>query len=212
MSLEELNNRNVSDTSFMKDGYILVQDDYHPKNRWEEFKQVMKRSVKGELFTGLKITFKMMSGALFKDEMHTVQYPKEKLPISPRYRAVHKLLALLESGENRCIGCGLCEKICISNCIKMDTRYDENQRKEVMEYTINLGRCIFCGYCAEVCPELAIVHGGRYENASEQRAHFGLKEDFLTPLDKLGEQIEYDGFGAVSPDADEKIKKTPTAY
>ena len=54
----------------------------------------------------------------------------------------------------------------------METRIDENSRKEVLQYTINMGRCIFCGYCAEVCPELAIVHGGRYENASEQRAHF----------------------------------------
>lgn len=94
----------------------------------------------------------------------------------------------------------------------MDTKIDENSRKEVLEYTINMGRCIFCGYCAEVCPELAIVHGGRYENASEQRAHFVLKEDLLTPLDKLAQQQEYPGFGAVSPDADEKIKKTPLSY
>lgn len=207
MSFKDYKERNIGSGD-----YILVQDDDYPKTGWEEFKQVFKRSIKGELFGGLKITFKMMKEALFDNNMHTVQYPKEKLPISPRYRAVHKLLALLESGENRCIGCGLCEKICISNCIKMDTRIDENSRKEVLEYTINLGRCIFCGYCAEVCPELAIVHGGRYENASEQRAHFGLKEDFLTPLDKLDFQVEYPGFGAVSPDADEKIKKTPLAY
>ncbi len=70
--------------------------------------------------------------------MHTTQYPLEKLPISPRYRAIHEMLRLLESGHYRCIGCGLCEKICISNCIAMETRYDENQRKEVTEYRINL--------------------------------------------------------------------------
>ncbi len=207
MSLEEFKNRNVG-----VQNYITVQDDNYPKTNGEAFKQVVKRSLKGELFNGLKITFNMMKESLFKNQMHTVQYPAEKLPISPRYRAVHKLLALLESGENRCIGCGLCEKICISNCIKMDTRIDENSRKEVLEYTINMGRCIFCGYCAEVCPELAIVHGGRYENASEQRAHFALKEDLLTPLDKLSLQKEYEGFGAVSIDADEKIKKTPLLY
>ncbi len=207
MSLEEFKNRNVG-----VQNYITVQDDTYPKTNGEVFKQVVKRSLKGELFNGLKITFNMMKEALFKNQMHTVQYPAEKLPISPRYRAVHKLLALLESGENRCIGCGLCEKICISNCIKMDTKIDEKSRKEVLEYTINMGRCIFCGYCAEVCPELAIVHGGRYENASEQRAHFALKEDLLTPLDKLSLQKEYEGFGAVSLDADEKIKKTPLLY
>lgn len=207
MSLQDLKERNIGTQE-----YMLVQEDDYPKTGWEEFKQVMKRSIKGELFGGLKITLKIMKEALFNNNMHTVQYPAEKLPISPRYRAVHKLLALLESGENRCIGCGLCEKICISKCIRMDTRIDENSRKEVLEYSINLGRCIFCGYCAEVCPELAIVHGGRYENASEQRAHFGLKEDFLTPLDELKNQQEYDGFGAISPNADERMKKTPLAY
>ena len=207
MSLDKLKDRNIA-----VGDYINILEDNRPKTPWEEFRQVAKRSVKLELFGGLKIVWKMMTGALFKGEMHTVQYPSEKLPIGPRYRAVHKLLALLESGENRCIGCGLCEKICIADCIRMDTRIDENSRKEVLEYSINMGRCIFCGYCAEVCPELAIVHGGRYENASEQRAHFALKEDLLTPLDKLKQQKEYPGFGAVSPDADEKIKKTPLSY
>ena len=126
--------------------------------------------------------------------------------------AIHKLLGLLESGNNRCIGCGLCEKICIAKCIRIDTKIDENSRKEVLEYTINLGRCIFCGYCAAVCPELAIVHGQRYENASEQRGHFVLKDDLHTPFDQLQNQLEYQGFGAISPDADKKIKKTPLAY
>lgn len=207
MSLDRLKNRDVS-----VDDYINIFEDNYPKTPMQEFKQVVKRSVKGELFKGLGIVFGIMKDALFKGQMQTVQYPAQKLPIGPRYRAVHKLLALLESGENRCIGCGLCEKICIANCIRMDTKIDENSRKEVLEYTINMGRCIFCGYCAEVCPELAIVHGQEYENASEQRAHFGIKEDFLTPIDKLKEQKEYEGFGAVSPNADEEIKKTPLSY
>jgi NADH-quinone oxidoreductase subunit I len=151
---------------------------------------------------------------MIKFDIHTVSYPAEKLPIGPRYRAVHKLLRLWESGFERCIGCGLCEKICISDCIRMDTRIDENSRKEVTEYTINLGRCIFCGYCAEVCPELAIVHGGRYENVSEQRAHYTDFNDMLTPFDMAvsGKVAEYPGFGAVTPHEDERIKTTPLAY
>jgi len=207
MSFKNLKDRNVGSQE-----YIQVEIEEYPKTGWEAFTQVTKRTLSGELFKGLGIVFNIMKKALFNNEMHTVQYPLEKLPISPRYRAVHKLLGLLESGTNRCIGCGLCEKICISNCIKMDTKIDKESRKEVVEYSINLGRCIFCGYCAEVCPELAIVHGGRYENASEQRAHFTIMEDLLTPFDEIKQQIEYDGFGAISPDADKKIKKTPLAY
>jgi NADH-quinone oxidoreductase subunit I len=188
--------------------YVPVEIDEYPTSGWDKFTQVVKRTLKGELFVGLWVVFREM----VKFDIHTVQYPEEVLPISPRYRAVHKLLRLLESGSERCIGCGLCEKICISDCIRMDTKVDENSRKEVTEYSINLGRCIFCGYCAEVCPELAIVHGSRYENVSEQRAHFVLKDDMLTPIDMLKSQKEFPGFGALSPNADELVKKTPLAY
>ncbi len=207
MSLEQFKNRNVG-----MQNYTTLDLGQSPQTWMEQFTQVIKRSLKGELFVGLGVVMKAMLKALFKGDMHTVKYPFEKLPISPRYRAIHDMLRLLESGNYRCIGCGLCEKICISNCITMDTRYDEDQRKEVSEYTINFGRCIFCGYCAEVCPELAIVHGPRYENAAEQRAGFSLFEDMLTPIDQLNLQQEYDGFGAISPNADENIKKTPLAY
>jgi NADH-quinone oxidoreductase subunit I len=207
MGFHELKEKNLGTP-----GYVKVEIEEYPATGWSAFKQAVGRTLSTELFKGLGITFKIMNEALFKGQMHTVRYPQEQLPISPRYRAIHKLLGLLESGNNRCIGCGLCEKICISNCIRMETKIDEKSRKEVVEYSINLGRCIFCGYCAEVCPELAIVHGGRYENASEQRAHFVLKDDLLTPFDQIASQIEYDGFGAISPDADAKIKKTPLAY
>jgi len=207
MNLEQLSNRNIGQQT-----YKMVDLKPTPSTGVKKFTQVVERTFKGELFVGLYVTFREMINALFKGEMHTFKYPLEKMPISPRYRAIHDMLRLLESGHYRCIGCGLCEKICISNCIKMETRYDENQRKEVSEYTINFGRCIFCGYCAEVCPELAIVHGARYENASEQRASFSLFEDMLTPIDALKQQKEFDGFGAISPNADENIKKTPLAY
>ena len=197
-----------------KNDYKVIHSEHIPIKPFEKFGQAVKRTFSLELLVGLKLVWKAMWGALFKGEMHTVQYPLEKLPISPRYRAVHSLLRLIESGNERCIGCGLCEKICVANCIKIDTKIDENSRKEVADYTINLGRCIFCGYCAEVCPELAIVHTQRYENASEQRAHFVLKDDMLTPIDllKQNEQQEFSGFGALNKDADELVKKTPLAY
>ncbi|WP_200763333.1 NADH-quinone oxidoreductase subunit NuoI [Nitrosophilus alvini] len=201
--VEQFKNRNIG-----QQNYKLIEIEEYPKTPWEKFKRVVRRTFRYELFVGLWIVFREM----VKFNIHTVKYPKEKLPIGPRYRAVHKLLRLLESGNERCIGCGLCEKICIAKCIRIDTKMDENNRKIPTAYTINLGRCIFCGYCAEVCPELAIVHGQNYENASEQRAHFVLKEDMLTPLDFLKGQKEFPGFGAPSDDADKFIKKTPLAY
>ena len=60
MELKDLKNRNVSD------GYVTVQEDDYPKTSWDMFKQVLARSVKGELFVGMKITFGIMYRALLK--------------------------------------------------------------------------------------------------------------------------------------------------
>ena len=205
MKNEAFNDRNVS-----SDGYFKVDIADYPTDGWGKFKRVIQRTFRGELFVGLWVVLREM----IKFDVHTVQYPLEKMPIGPRYRAVHEMKRLWESDAERCIGCGLCEKICISNCIKMDTKIDENSRKEVSEYTINLGRCIFCGYCAEVCPELAITHGGEYENASDQREHFIDYNGMLTPLEMMtnGTQKEFEGFGAITPNEDAGVKKTPLAY
>lgn len=164
----------------------------------------LKTSFSLDLLSGLKTAL----GAFFAPNV-TVQYPLESNPLSPRYRAIHKLQRLLESENERCIGCGLCEKICTSNCIRIITDRGEDGRKKILDYSINFGRCIYCGLCAEVCPELAIIHGNRFENASVQRAHFGFKPELLESQSSL---IEYGGFGSVSYNADERMIKTPLSY
>ncbi len=203
--MEQFNNRNVADN-----GYFMVDIEDYPTDGWGKFKRVIDRTFKLELFVGLWVVMREM----IKFDIHTISYPAEKMPIGPRYRAVHEMKRLWESDAERCIGCGLCEKICISDCIRMDTKIDEESRKEVTEYTINLGRCIFCGYCAEVCPELAIKHGGEYEQASEQREHFVDYDYMLTPIDvmKQNAQKEFEGFGAITPHEDERVTKTPLSY
>lgn len=164
----------------------------------------LKTSFSLDLLSGLKTAL----GAFFAPNV-TVQYPLESNPLSPRYRAIHKLQRLLESENERCIGCGLCEKICTSNCIRIITDRGEDGRKKILDYSINFGRCIYCGLCAEVCPELAIIHDNRFENASVQRAHFGFKPELLESQSSL---IEYGGFGSVSYNANERMIKTPLSY
>lgn len=187
--------------------YKFINPDYNDKTPAQRFARLLGRTFKGELFVGLWVVFREM----FK-KRHTLLYPFEKLELSPRYRSVHRLMRFIESENERCIGCGLCEKICVSNCISMQTGLDENGRKKVINYSINYGRCVYCGDCADVCPELAIVHGDEYEYASEQRAYFGYKEDLLTPIDKLKSQIEFPGYGSLGENADDMVKKTPNAY
>ena len=182
------------------------------KSGGDKFRRFLARTFNGELFVGLWVVLKNM---FKRDGSHTLRYPMEKFVMPPRYRGVHKLMRLLESGSERCIGCGLCEKICVANCIAMETSLGADGRKKVDNYSINLGRCVYCGLCADVCPEIAIVHGCEYELASEQRAYYGFKEDLLIRGENLclnGAAQEFAGYGSLDENAGARIKVTPNAY
>ena len=182
------------------------------KSGGDKLRRFLARTFNGELFVGLWVVLKNM---FKRGGSHTLRYPMEKFVMPPRYRGVHKLMRLLESGSERCIGCGLCEKICVANCIAMETSLGADGRKKVDNYSINLGRCVYCGLCADVCPEIAIVHGCEYELASEQRAYYGFKEDLLIRGENLclnGAAQEFAGYGSLDENAGARIKMTPNAY
>ena len=188
--------------------YILIDEKLKPKSVFDKFKHFIAITFKPDLLIGLKVTIKQM---LFS-KSHTLKYPMQKMELNARYRGIHKLLKFVESENERCIGCGLCEKICVSNCISMKTSLGEDGRKKVASYSINLSRCVYCGFCADVCPELAIVCGQEYEVASESRIIFGTKDEFLTKDKFLKDQSEFEGYGALPKNSDSLIKKTPNAF
>ena len=68
-----------------------------------------------ELLLGMKVTFLNM----FKKKI-TLRYPEEKAPQSPRFRGLHALRRY-PNGEERCIGCKLCEAVCPALAISIDT-------------------------------------------------------------------------------------------
>ncbi len=182
------------------------------KSGGDKLRRFLARTFNGELFVGLWVVLRNM---FKRGSSHTLRYPMEKFVMPPRYRGVHKLMRLLESGSERCIGCGLCEKICVANCIAMETSLGSDGRKKVDNYSINLGRCVYCGLCTDVCPEIAIVHGCEYELASEQRAYYGFKEDLLIRGENLclnGAAQEFAGYGSLDENAGARIKVTPNAY
>ena len=192
--------------------YVQIDKRAPIKSGGDKFRRFLSRTFNGELFVGLWVVLKNM---FKRGGSHTLRYPMEKFVMPPRYRGVHKLMRLLESGSERCIGCGLCEKICVANCIAMETSLGADGRKKVDNYSINLGRCVYCGLCADVCPEIAIVHGCEYELASEQRAYYGFKEDLLIRGENLclnGAAQEFAGYGSLDENAGARIKVTPNAY
>jgi NADH-quinone oxidoreductase subunit I len=102
---------------------------------------------------GLLTTFKE-----FLRKPVTVEYPKEHLPIAPRFMGLPALTWDEEVGEPFCTGCGLCMRNCPTQCIKVAMKdnplHEEgksSRRRIVDTYELNWARCIICGICVQVC-------------------------------------------------------------
>ncbi|MGC8667202.1 MAG: NuoI/complex I 23 kDa subunit family protein [Chthonomonadales bacterium] len=116
------------------------------------------------IFAGMAVTFRNLVGR----EKITVQYPYERLPVSPRYRGLFYLPFDDEADRLKCVGCTLCAQACPTNVISM-TKLGAGKHAGVSEFNMDLGRCMFCNLCIEACPFEAIYMGPAYELASFDR-------------------------------------------
>ncbi|MBK1644479.1 NADH-quinone oxidoreductase subunit I [Thiocapsa imhoffii] len=145
-----------------------------------------------ELFKGLGLT-----GAYMFKRKFTVQYPEEKIPISPRFRGLHALRRY-PNGEERCIACKLCEAVCPALAITIEAEPREDGSRRTTRYDIDLFKCIYCGFCEESCPVDSIVETGIYEYHFENRGENIMTKDKLLAI---GDQYEADIAAARAADA-----------
>jgi formate hydrogenlyase subunit 6 len=86
----------------------------------------------------------------------TINYPKEKAKKAPKlFRGKHIF------HKDKCIGCGMCEKNCPSNCIIVN--------KEEKRIRIRLDTCTFCGLCKDVCPVNAIEFSDDFDLSTKNK-------------------------------------------
>ena len=137
-----------------------------------------------DILTGMSITGRY----LFKPKI-TIQYPEEKTPQSPRFRGLHALRRY-ENGEERCIGCKLCEAVCPAYAITIETAERDDGTRRTSRYDIDLTKCIFCGFCEEACPVDAIVETNIFEYFGDKRGDlYFTKEMLLAVGDKYEKDI-----------------------
>ena len=114
----------------------------------------------------------------------TVEFPKVIRPRAERYRASFALLHE-ENGDEACIGCLQCERICPSKVIaikgpvKRDSPVTGKKRGYADDFTLDLSACIFCELCVQVCPADAIVM------TREQEQPAFAREDLVLTMAKL---------------------------
>jgi len=140
-----------------------------------------------EIAKGLALTLKNMLKPKF-----TMQYPEVKFDPPASYRG-RPVLAVEENGQERCVACGLCSRVCPALAIEVRAAETENEKERYPEkFEINMLRCIFCGFCEEVCPEEAILMSKDYELAFTNRADaiYG-KDKLLTPVSRLQDRIKF---------------------
>jgi NADH-quinone oxidoreductase subunit I len=139
----------------------------------ERIRDFFKTFLLLELVKGLAVTGRH----LFARKI-TIQFPEEKTPASPRFRGLHALRRY-PNGEERCIGCKLCEAVCPALAITIETVEREDKTRRTTRYDIDLTKCIFCGFCEESCPVDSIVETHILEYHGETRGDLYYTKDML---------------------------------
>lgn len=140
----------------------------------------------------------------------TVQYPFEKLPLPENFRFIPFLVYDTEEGKLRCTACGICARVCPTQCIWVVRGTDPETGRPTKgpeSFHIDAGICMSCGLCAENCNFDAIKMNHDYEIAVYDRAELLYDMEKLTRPDTYHAEIHPSAWAAEQKARAEKAAK-----
>ncbi len=110
------------------------------------------------LLAGMAVTIRY-----FVKPVVTVQYPRQKIQMSPRYRGYPQFIIDPDTQTHRCIACEMCSRICPSQLITVEgAKFPGEKQKRGTRYIHEHYYCSLCGLCVEVCPTTALEFSKEY--------------------------------------------------
>lgn len=98
-------------------------------------------------------------------------YPAVPSEAAPNYRG------RIVYHADRCIACGMCERVCSGNAITRTVEKTEEGDKITL--TFNLGSCTFCATCADFCSRKAIELSGDYHMVATKEEELLVSGSFI---------------------------------
>ena len=111
------------------------------------------------LLAGMAVTIRY-----FVKPVVTVQFPRQKIQMSPRYRGYPQFILDPDTQTHRCIACEMCSRICPSQLITVEgAKFPGEKQKRGTKYIHEHYYCSLCGLCVEVCPTTALEFSREYK-------------------------------------------------
>lgn len=98
-------------------------------------------------------------------------YPAVPSEAAPNYRG------RIVYHADRCIACGMCERVCSGNAITRTV--EKTEEGDRITLTFNLGSCTFCATCADFCSRKAIELSGDYHMVATKEEDLLVSGSFI---------------------------------
>lgn len=136
-------------------------------------------------------------------------YPAVPSEAAPKYRG------RIVFHADKCIACGMCERVCAGGAISTTTEHISDEEGDKITRTFNLGSCTFCSHCADFCSTHAIEFSGDYHMIATKEEDLLVSGSFIKKPRKKPAPAEKPAEGAapactVAPRDDGKPVNDPS--